>query len=308
MANGKKEHVVSTDFKGIQTVSDLRKYLDDCNNRLKSSKYLYHYTTLNNVVKILCGGSWHLGSASCMNDELEYRNGDSRVWKNLFFSCFMCEDEESIGMWSMYAQPWERGVKVALPSKAVREWINDAKELIEISDISYTPTGKRIPLEKDKVSVRLSMVAYSNADSCSNQTDEKLTWSNKTNRNILNAVRIPELTGYVKDMAWSYEKEIRIKAEFLDASEIMRVALPLTDNLISQMVITASPLFEGDLRNELEKLVLEELGNGVGIERLLPMRMDSSIFTHRLNIKTVCQSCKIKRHYQKSSETNEKTE
>lgn len=51
MANGKKEHVVSTDFKGIQTVSDLRKYLDDCNNRLKSSKYLYHYTTLNNVVK-----------------------------------------------------------------------------------------------------------------------------------------------------------------------------------------------------------------------------------------------------------------
>ena len=43
-----------------------------------------------------------------MNDNLEYKNGDPHRLRNLFFSCFMCEDKESIGMWSMYAQPWEK--------------------------------------------------------------------------------------------------------------------------------------------------------------------------------------------------------
>lgn len=43
---------------------------------------------------------------------------------------------------------------------------------------------------------------------------ETLSWSNQKNASIRDAVRIPELTGYIKDVAWSYEKELRIKAEF----------------------------------------------------------------------------------------------
>ena len=107
-------------------------------------------------------------------------------------------------------------------------------------------------------------------------------WSTAINTNIKNAVRIPELTGYIKDMAWSYEKEIRIKAEFENVRNIKRVAIPLTDEVIDAMTITASPLFEGDLHAELEREIARQV------------KTDASIFTHRLNIKTICQGCEYK--------------
>ena len=103
----------------------------------------------------------------------------------------------------MYAQPWEKGVKVALPRKVVREWIKDTKE-------------------------------------------------------------------------------IRIKAEFENIGNIKRVAIPLTDEVIDAMTITASPLFEGDLHAELEREIARQV------------KTEESIFTHRLNIKTICQGCEYK--------------
>ena len=96
---------VPTNFSDIYSAEELKLYLDDMASRLKNSPYLYHYTTISNVIKMIQGKTWHLGNAPGMNDKLEYKNGDSRHWRNLFFSCFMGEDKESIGIWSMYAQP-----------------------------------------------------------------------------------------------------------------------------------------------------------------------------------------------------------
>lgn len=188
-------------------------------------------------------------------------------------------------------------MKLSLPSKDVRKWINSTKELWEISTKDYNPTGRTIPLDNHTVSLRLSAVAYSNVDSMQDSAEEKLMWSNQTNRNIHNAVRIPELTGYIKDMAWAYEKEIRVKAEFHNAGEIQRVAVPLNNEIISRMIITASPLFDGDLQQELEKLVANELGVNKSYGISNSMKIDHSIFTHRLNIKTICQNCQIKAQY-----------
>ena len=279
MANRKE----SNKFSNIETANDLKMYLDDAKARLRNSPSLFHYTTFSNAVKILNGKLWHLGNASEMNDRLEYNNGDPRYWKNLFFGCFMCEDRESIGMWSMYAQPWESGVKITLPKDVVIKWIQDTKEIIEISLDNYSPTGRKIKLNEDKACLKLSSVAYCNADSLQkNKDEEKITWSNVTNKNITNAVRIPELTGYIKDMAWSYEKEVRIKAELKKYIGIKRVAIPITDDVFDNMIITASPLFEGDIRKKIRQ------------HTYMDIKTDESIFTDRLNIKTICKECEYK--------------
>ena len=73
------------------------------------------------------------------------------------------------------------------------------------------------------------------------------------------------MTGYIKDMAWSYEKEIRIKAEFENIGNIKRVAIPLIDEVIDAMTITASPLFEGDLHTELEREIARKIKTGESI-------------------------------------------
>ena len=111
---------IPTVFQDIETPEELKRYLDDSMRRLDNTPYLHHYTNVSRVVDMIRSGTWHLGNAEGMNDNLEYKNGDAPRWRNLFFSCFMCEDKESIGMWSMYAQPWEKGVKISIPKVAVK--------------------------------------------------------------------------------------------------------------------------------------------------------------------------------------------
>lgn len=150
----------------------------------------------------------------------------------------------------------------------------------------YQPTGRRFRLKEYDISLRLSSVAYCNSDSLQGKTnEERIMWSTAKNIHIKNAVRIPELTGYIKDMAWSYEKEIRIKAEFDNVYGVHRIAIPLTEDLINAMTITASPLFEGNLEDVLKKEIASKI------------KTEQSMFTHRLNIKTICQECKLKQKY-----------
>ena len=285
MKNTTGKITIPTNFSDISTPEELILYLDNADKRLHNSKYLYHYTTISNAINIIRSETWHLGNAEEMNDKLEYENGDPARWNNLFFSSFMCEDKENIGMWSMYAQPWETGVKISIPRETVLQWIKETKEIWEISTIDYRPTGQKIPVDGHSVSLRLSSVAYSNADSLQKGEQEKIRWSTRSNTKLKNATQIPELTGYIKDIAWSYEKEIRIKAEINDRNtdKIKRVAIPLKENVIEAMVLTSSPLFEGDLKEELEK------------ESIKQLTTHKSIFTKRLDLKTVCQECKFKK-------------
>lgn len=270
-------------FPKIRTEDELRTYLDD-SHRLNNTSYLYHYTTVPVVIRILRGRLWHLGNAFNMNDMLEYTNGDPAYWHNLFFSCFMGEDKESIGMWSMYAQPWEKGVKIAIHKDKLRKWLKGTQDIWEISPDTYQPTGRKVHIGENGASLRLSSVAYSNTDSLQKKDDrEVIKWGGVSNTNIKNAVRIPALTGYVKDMAWSYEKEVRIKAEFNNEKNFQRVAISLTDELVKSMIITASPLFDGDLWDELQKETYDQI------------ETEQSVFTHKLNIRTICQDCKFKR-------------
>lgn len=273
--------LIPTVFKDIGNPTDLVRYLCDDTRRLSNSGYIYHYTTLSSAIKIIRSEKWHLANATHMNDTLEYQNGDKARWPNIFFSSFMTEDKESIGMWSMYAQPWEKGVKIAIPSTIARNWVHSIKEIEEISRLDYAPSGEKVQLDNGQIS--LASVVYSNTDSLTKKDVlEKLCWSNVVNTNLRNAAHMKELTGYVKDMAWSYEKEIRIRVEFNNKYGFDRVSIDLPDKVIESMIITASPLFEGDLFTELQKETERQLFT------------DYSLFKERLNIKTICQTCEFK--------------
>ena len=273
-------------FEDITKVADLIAYLDSFGPRLSITENLYHYTTLENAVKIIQGQKWHLVSAKDMNDRREYRNGDDKRWDNLFFASFMREDKESIGMWSMYSQPWRKGVKISIPKETFKQWVGEISVIHEISKINYQPTGRSIKLYKNSdARVYISTVAYSNSESLEDRkkSKEMLQCGGEKNVHIHNAVSIPELTGYVKDMAWVAEKEVRIKAEF-DNSEYKfeRVAIDVPDYVIENMTITASPLFKGDLHEELENTI-----------KRLSIKTDKSLFNGDLEVKHPCSECML---------------
>lgn len=276
----RKDNNKLNNFVKITESQDLIKFLNDSKNRLKNSKCLHHYTTIDNFFKMIKNNCVHLVNAKSMNDQLEYINGDKEIWEKTFFSSFMAGEKESIGMWSMYAQPWEKGVKISIPTSVIQGWVENTKYLYKVEN--YENTDTKIILDKGSCSLGLSSVVYTNVDSLHEGEQVKLQWSNKSNNTIKVTNQFKELTGYIKDMAWSYEKEVRIKTEINNISNIDRVSIPLTEEVINKMIITASPLFKGDLIEKIEKEIKRSF------------KSESSLFKKKLNIKTICDTCKLK--------------
>lgn len=126
--------------------------------------------------------------------------------------------------------------------------------------------------------------ANSNCDGISRKTEEELLrCGNETNKTITNASHISDLTGYIKDMAWSYEKEIGVKIQFDNYRGFERVAIPMPDYVIDSMIVTPSPLFDGDLTRRLE----------IEIERQI--KTDKSKFDGKLSIRSGCDTCSIRK-------------
>lgn len=55
----------------------------------------------------------------------------------------------------------------------------------------------------------------------------------------------------IKDNAWDYEKEVRLKAEFENIAGFNRVAVRIPDDVLDKITITAGSLFVGDLSQRI---------------------------------------------------------
>jgi len=271
----------STVFKDLSNLSELINYLSNSEARLDNSKFVYHYTGINTALNILSSRKWHLGNAKYSNDLLEYENGDLKLWPHLFLGSFMAESSESIGMWSMYSQPWEQGVKIAISSLALRHWVQKISVLHEVDLDSKALSGRTVP--RGDAEISLASVVYCNTDSRNDSYSvEKITWSNQSNTNFFDAAHIKQLTGYVKDDAWSYEKEIRIRVKLSDDCDFKRLAVDIPDEVFDSMVIYKSPKFSGDIDQLL-------VSSGC-----VSVRTKDSIFTGKLSLKSLCEECSYK--------------
>lgn len=277
--NEKDNKEKSLAFSKIYYTEDLIKYLDS-GSRLKDVKFLYHYTTLGTAVKIFNSRKWYLGLAKDMNDLLEYKNGDDKRWEHLFFASFMGEDRESMGMWSMYAQPWQRGVKIEIPKDSIRALLKETNEVLLLNRNENPNEIMPIKLSGDD-RIWISRVAYSNQDNKEDIEDETLFCGYEKNIELKNAAHSAELTGYIKDSAWSYEKEFRIKASIKNSYEFDTAAIKLTDEFLDSLRIISSPLFKGNLKNEFEKEIKRQCNTG------------QSFFTNKMNYKSPCDDCEL---------------
>lgn len=180
-----------------------------------------------------------------MNDLLEYENGNKEYWDKLHFASFMGEEDESIGMWSMYSCPWCKGAKITINSKVFRNWIKATSVVYLIKDEKIVDT---ISVDNVNVKLWISSVVYCGLAKHTNSGKDSfqyaLKWSNQKNFNFKKDENRDELTGYIKDDAWLYEKEIRIKCQFSEKVDSnARVAVPINENVIDSMFITIGPLF-----------------------------------------------------------------
>ena len=275
----------STNFKEICTTENLKKYLSS-SRILENDKYIYHYTNLEAALSIIKNGYWILFNPCNMNDKLEFSNYDEKDYENIFFTSFMSEQKESIAMWTMYAQPWDVGVKIAIESKAFKKWIQEI-EVVYSADAKRKTVSEETTISvnkknKEKSRLLIHKVAYINSD------DKKIICGRANNKHLVDKITNTELIGYIKDDAWEYEKELRLRFDVLTGQKYDAVAIKLTDDLISAIEIVKGPKFNGDLKEKIK----EKLGN-------IQIKTDKSRYFEKLN-KIPCDDCLIKKTIENS--------
>ena len=260
-------------FDDIATAVELVNYLTSREkNRRVPELYMSHYTNFDVAKKIIMGRKLQLGNPANMNDGLEFSSPHMDSSK-LYFASFSLENSENMGMWSMYGQPWENGVKISIPKKAFISWLDSISKVYHVN-----PKTNEIitsdPIESGQFKASISRVAYVEWDDEGNVVQIRCGENSRNNR--LKEIESQFLTGLIKDAAWSYEKEIRLRVDLERRIDDKKVAIDIPDEIYKNMIITTGPRFD-------KLLSSHEFGGIAGIKK--------SIFTDKLKY-VYCDKCK----------------
>lgn len=236
-----------------------------------SEQYVSHYTSFDAARKILSNRRFYLANPACMNDGLEFYS-KSMDCSKMYFASFSLENTENIGMWSMYGQPWEDGIKISIPKKLFIRWPDYIHRIYHINETSYE-TLLENPLTDDMFKLSVSRVAY--VEWNKEREVSRIRCGEKAENKALKDVECQILSGYIKDVAWSYEKELRLRIDLNGALNEKRMAVDIPDDIYRQIIITTGPRFNHK-ENDLKTLGEHEIV--------------SSIFTGKLNY-VYCDKC-----------------
>ena len=95
----------------------------------RNHRTYYHYTTWNSFEKIYNQASFLMtrGNSLQINDQHESKmKGSWNEWNKTYIGSFSFGDSENMAMWGLYGTPWENAVRIALPQKAMLNWVNQA--------------------------------------------------------------------------------------------------------------------------------------------------------------------------------------
>lgn len=238
-------------------------------------KFVCHYTKMSAISAILKSKKWYIGSPKTMNDGLELIHLEDAHVDNLFFASFCLDDSENIGMWSMYAQPWEDGVLLRIPVEKFKTWMKSGCKIFD-ADKKTKTAGSEIK----GANLSFHAVAYTNSESKDTKETEVLTCGNAQNSHFSNSPETPELKGYIKDSAWAYENEYRIRVETVPNEKHDAVAIDIPTDVLDSFEYITGPRFD--------KNFIAVLRNTVGAK--LNPKLKESLFTGRLKW-IYCDSC-----------------
>lgn len=214
-------------FSGANNVDELVERLCECGENHDS--YM-HYTTLTGLLHIVGHDSKQeasmrltRGDDEHMNDQLEWKRlGQEDVWKRTFLMCFQADENECAAMWGLYGKPDNEAVRIMFPHDILIDWIKRARNGGE--KVYYRegdcPKGRIVTLPIGSYDISLADVLYGG-----NVTGEKpiekpqyVVGGNYVAlpRGINKLEKSKTITGYIKSIDWSYEKETRIIVKIKD--------------------------------------------------------------------------------------------
>lgn len=285
----------------ILNKNNIDELIDYLETKGSNHKMYYHYTNLDSAINILRSGYWHLSLGDVMNDKHELTKGTEEKWKRTYISSFAYGSGENMAMWGLYGIPWEGAVRIGIPGRHMKNWINSIEKVYKVSPKS---TGFNYTKEI-KVSPILTDVAY-----VSGKSDEK----NYKIANGRDIVKLPvgmsynsinndtKITGFIKNAAWSYENEVRIKVSLNRPIEIKRVAVKISEEVLNSLELTTGPWS----KNNFQEIISQELEKKNCLINF--SNYENSIFKDKVELRSICSFCKstyiAKQQYSEEAKEN----
>lgn len=268
-------------LKEIDSLDGLISFLE---RKGSNHNFYHHYTDFDSINTAMKSGYWHLSLGDVMNDKQELTKGSAQKWKNIFIASFGFGENENMAMWGLYSIPWNKAVRISIPLKAMKKWIQETSQIFEIvkSDekITYVPKWSISPVLTDIVYIVGKRRAH----------DSKLRWNDEV-LNIANTPKLinindePKVTGYIKNSAWAYENEVRIKVELPDNHRQKRIAIKLPDYVMESLVLTVGPWIN-------EELEIDKLKGIPGLQLNNEAKIKHSLFEGMIDMKNHCSICR----------------
>jgi len=274
-----KENINKKVFLNMQGEKDLVEFLND--HGLNHKNY-HHYTDIDSAIKILNSGSLHLtrGNSMSINDYQECKKGSEEDWYKTYIASFGYGNNENMAMWGLYGLPWQNAVRISIPGSLMIKWINSINNIYSTSYENGTYMYNKLACKKN---INLADIIYIAGDRSSQNL--KLTWKDismnvSENPQLLHIDEKAEMTGYIKNSAWKYENEVRIRVYTQEKINYEKISIQIPPEITEGITITAGPYFKGNIADIIEQKVTTP-----------PRNILNSIFTNLVNYKSICKMC-----------------
>lgn len=263
------------------------RYINDINNTEELIQFLkqkgnnhnnyYHYTTWDSLEKIMKYGTFLLtrGNSLNINDQHEaIMKGSWQEWNKTYIGSFAFGESENMAMWGLYGLPWEDAVRISISKTAMNQWI-------ESIDHVEVWRNNRVVGQVQNAEIALNDVVYVSGQSGS--SDLRLTHAGKhsstSNKRALWGVdRAPQMTGYIKHFAWSYENEVRLRIHVPHDVGSEKILVHIPPEVLDTFSVTTGPSFTWRNSALYDKLS----DNG---------KLNESTFLHLVKYKSLCSMC-----------------
>lgn len=274
-------------FKDYTTADQIIDYLKKPFSRTggikKNESYVYHYTCYEKMLLMLKSKTFWLSSPQGLNDQHEYTQFPKEIWEGMYLASFVGQEEESMAMWSMYGKKWEQAVKIAFRADLFEEaMLKGNKKYVK----NNSTIDELIP--ESEQNDYFSSIAYIR----NTKRNKMLQCGTVANTKVLKSEQefLPnQFVGFVKDIVWSYEKEVRFVVKVdpkISNNKYKKIEVDLgyesAKELWKTVEITPSPNFTGDL--------LERLRND-GYENFI---VKKNKFENKITGTDSCSSCKYR--------------
>ena len=246
----------------------------------RNHDFYYHYTTWDSLQKIISNKSFLLtrGNSLNINDQHEaIMKGSWREWNKIYIGSFAFGSSENMAMWGLYGLPWQDAVRLAIPKAKMNNWVNG------INHIKLFDNGRTEDFF-DRAEISLNDMVYVSGVAGSNSL--RLTHYGKhitvSDSFPLYGIDTAEkMTGYIKNYAWVYENEVRLRIRLSHDSGFEKISIPIPDDIIDSFMITTGPYFKWK-NNELFSRLTDE------------NRIIESGFKNLVRYKPLCSMCRHK--------------